>query len=83
MREAVVPLRFSFMALLTARKVTIFSGELVDLMSKMIDWKFEGEKKICKVKPPPPETQSTMSELKDDSVSHNDSIVLSSFLAGN
>jgi hypothetical protein len=37
MREAIVPLRFSFMALLTARKVTIFSAELTELMSWMIN----------------------------------------------
>ena len=71
------------MALLTARKVTIFSQELLNLMSKVINSNFDNDKKICKVKPQAPETLSTMSEVKEDGATvigehsalvHNDSI---------
>ena len=59
MSESVIPLRFSFLALLSARKVTIFNEDLLQLMEYMIN-RTEGNLKICKVKPYF-ETGSTMS----------------------
>lgn len=59
MSQAVIPLRFSFLALLSARKVTIFSEDLLQLMDYVINIHKEGKPKICKVKPSS-ETQSTM-----------------------
>ena len=52
MAQSVIPLRFSFLALLTARKVTIFSGELISLIEEVINRHFlDNELKICKMKP--------------------------------
>ena len=51
MSQAVIPLRFSFLALLSARKVTIFSEDLLQLMDYVINIHPEGKPKICKVKP--------------------------------
>jgi len=51
MSQAVIPLRFSFLALLSARKVTIFSEDLLQLMDYVINIHPEGTPKICKVKP--------------------------------
>ena len=52
MSQSVIPLRFSFLALLTARKVTIFSNELLSLMEEVINRKFlDNDLKICKMKP--------------------------------
>jgi hypothetical protein len=51
MSQSVIPLRFSFLALLSARKVTIFSEDLLQLMDYIINRHSKGNPKICKVKP--------------------------------
>jgi hypothetical protein len=51
MSQAVIPLRFSFLALLSARKVTIFSEDLLLLMAYVINHHSGDNLKICKVKP--------------------------------
>ena len=42
MRQVVVPVKFSFLALLCARKATIFSTDLIKLMYKVSNYIFDG-----------------------------------------
>ena len=49
MRQVVVPVKFSFLALLCARKATIFSDGLIKLMYKVSNYVFSGLK-ICRDK---------------------------------
>ena len=49
MRQVVVPVKFSFLALLCARKATIFSDGLIKLMYKVSNYIFDGLQ-ICRDK---------------------------------
>ena len=46
LNSLVVPLRFSFMALVTARKATIFSEDLLTLMKYVLNYKYEDNGKL-------------------------------------
>jgi hypothetical protein len=62
MRQVVIPVKFSFLAMLCARKATIFSDDLIELMHFVSNFEYENLK-ICRDK-----HSFTLEETEEDKI---------------